>query len=56
MGVTSRADVVVPLDLFSCDVSRVHVFEATELSVYGEWKYVNCTDYQSAAIHAHVLL
>ena len=32
MDVTSRADVVVPLDPFSCDVSRVHVFEATELS------------------------
>jgi len=33
VGITSRADVVVPLGPFSCEVSRVHVFEATELSI-----------------------
>lgn len=44
------------LDPFSYNVSRVHIFEATELSICDEWKYVNCTDYQSAAILAHALL
>ena len=56
MCVTNRADVVVSLDLSNCDVSRVHVFEATALSICDERKYFNCTDYQSVAIRAHSLL
>jgi hypothetical protein len=56
VGITSRADVAVPLDSFNCDISRVRVFEAIELSICDEWKYVTCTDYQSAAICAHMLV
>jgi len=56
VSITSRADVPVPLDPFNCDISRVRIFEATELSICDEWKYVTCTDYQSAAIRAHMLL
>jgi hypothetical protein len=56
VGITSRADVAVPLDPFNCDISRVRVFEATELFICDEWKYVTCTDYQSTAIRARMLL